>query len=198
MKTTKGYLIVLSSAVDAWIDFGANINNLLNKKYRGVARTPSYRLANHGPHPDYYYIELEAVDDYVFNERYKDYETNVIKDFNIALELYKKFLLSPRKFGIIYIESIENYDDSFPEKFNNMLFFGYDFIQEDSDFSYTILSDFPKDETLIKEFFSKLNSYGLFSDYKIACDYLKRYNELDIEKCSDEEWFVCKVYGVKV
>ena len=180
MRMIQGYLVVLCEPEDYFTN--------LNPAYQGMARTPAYWLPPVPQDRADLQTEVEAMDYYVYDERFGD-ESGLIPTLENALILLKMFENSPRKFEIIFVRHTGS-KEKLPSK-ENLEKIGYDISFRITPY-WSILADF--DENM-KHWLELLNSYGIFDDYTDAESFLNEYIDKKLYDY-DTDLVVWEVYRV--
>ena len=155
----KGYLVVLASSND----FLGRASNL---KYRGVYRIP--------PYPSKIAEEERAMDEYVFGD-FKS-EEGVIASLERAKDLLELFAMSPRRYEVIYYETIDEAESA--ETTHALRLLGYDVAFATGD-RWSIVMDYPE-HVQMEKYKNLLNNVGLFDQPVAAERFLQEYRRLKL------------------
>ncbi|MCD4785780.1 MAG: hypothetical protein K8T10_18325 [Candidatus Eremiobacteraeota bacterium] len=174
-RKKQGFLVVLK--------FPEEQKETLNLRYKGIDRMPCYYLP---PVPDEYKSEEEAMDEYVFADKFND-DNGFIPTYENAKILLKKFSKSHREFEIIFCKEAES-NENIKLDFN-IEELGYDVAGGIAPF-WSIVGDF---DVNLSNYLPLLNKNGLFDCFADACDFMNKYMEM---KLPDYEggFVVWKVY----
>jgi len=177
-RTKQGFLVVLK--------FPKEQKETLNPHYKGIDRMPCYYLP---PVPDEYKSEEEAMDKYVFDERFNDDELGFIPSLNNAKILIEMFSESQREFEIIFCKEVES-DENVKSDFN-MEELGYDAAGGIAPF-WSIVGDF---DVNLSSYLPLLNDNGLFDCCSVTQDFINKYIEMELPDY-EGGFVIWKVYRV--